>query len=137
MNPKAKGEITQAIIMAELVKRGYVVLLPFGDNQRYDLVLDLPSGFKRIQCKTGRIKNGCVEFNTRSVQCNMTKTYIRDYIGQIEYFMVYCDKTEKVYVVSINKAARGMMSLRIDPPKKFMPSIKWAKEYELDSFQPV
>jgi hypothetical protein len=36
------------------VRRGYSVLLPFGVNQRYDLVLDLDGRFVRAQCKTGR-----------------------------------------------------------------------------------
>ena len=38
MNPKAKGEITVSVILAELVKRKVQVLLPWGDNQRNDFI---------------------------------------------------------------------------------------------------
>ncbi len=39
-HPVDVGHRAEAAILAELVKRGYRVLLPFGVNQRYDLVLD-------------------------------------------------------------------------------------------------
>jgi hypothetical protein len=56
MNPKAVGEKTEAIILAELIRNDLVVLLPFGDNQRYDFVVDNHGEFIRIQCKTGRYR---------------------------------------------------------------------------------
>jgi PD-(D/E)XK endonuclease len=43
------------------------VLLPFGVNQRYDLVLDLDGHLVKAQCKTGRLRKGVVSFSTRSV----------------------------------------------------------------------
>ena len=39
-NPKAIGEMTEAVILAHLILRGDGVLLPFGNNQRYDMVID-------------------------------------------------------------------------------------------------
>ena len=55
---------------SELVRRGFTVLLPFGVNQRYDLVLDVGGEFIRGQCKTGRLRQGSVVFSTaqRSVE---------------------------------------------------------------------
>jgi hypothetical protein len=38
-HPVDVGHRAEAAILAELVKRGYSVLLPFGVNQRYDLDL--------------------------------------------------------------------------------------------------
>ena len=52
-HPVDVGHRTEAAILSELVRRGYAVLLPFGVNQRYDLVLDLEGRFVRAQCKTG------------------------------------------------------------------------------------
>jgi hypothetical protein len=48
-HPVDVGQRTEAVILAELVKRGYRVLLPFGINYRYDLVLDLDGRFLRVQ----------------------------------------------------------------------------------------
>jgi PD-(D/E)XK endonuclease len=38
-HPVDVGHRAEAAILAELAQRGYRVLLPFGVNQRYDLVL--------------------------------------------------------------------------------------------------
>src|SRR5260370_17115915 len=64
---KSVGERSQAIILARLSEVGYNVLIPFGENHRYDLVIeDADRQFWRIQCKPGGISNGCMHFNTSS-----------------------------------------------------------------------
>jgi hypothetical protein len=55
-HPVDVGARTEAIILAELTNRGYRVLLPFGYNQRYDLVLEIDGSFG-VQCKTGRLRS--------------------------------------------------------------------------------
>lgn len=40
-HPVDVGLRSEGAILSELVRRGYCVLVPFGVNQRYDLVLDL------------------------------------------------------------------------------------------------
>ena len=64
---KTIGDITQAMVLARLVEAGHEVLLPFSENQRYDLVIDHGDRFTRVQCKTGRLDRGAVVFNTCSV----------------------------------------------------------------------
>jgi hypothetical protein len=44
-HPVDVGLRTEAVILAELLRRGYQVLVPFGVNQRYDLVIDLDGEF--------------------------------------------------------------------------------------------
>lgn len=41
MNSKNKGNIGEAIILAEFIKYGIQVSLPFGDNARYDMIADI------------------------------------------------------------------------------------------------
>ena len=67
-HPVDVGLRTEATILSELLKRGYQILVPQGQNQRYDLVLDVDGSFLRVQCKTGRLRNGCIEFSARSVR---------------------------------------------------------------------
>ena len=61
-NTTGKGKTTEAIILSLLVQQGQSVLVPWGE-ERYDLALDHMSGFVRIQCKTGWLRDGCIEFN--------------------------------------------------------------------------
>lgn len=62
MNSKRKGEISEAVVISELLKRNLTVSVPFGENARYDLVVDDDGDFERVQCKTGSLKNGGYSF---------------------------------------------------------------------------
>jgi hypothetical protein len=59
-HPKDKGDRTTLAVMLALRVAGYAVLMPFGENTRYDLVIDDGETFSRIQCKTGRLRDGVV-----------------------------------------------------------------------------
>jgi hypothetical protein len=131
-HPVDVGQRTEAAILSELVRRGYRVLLPFGINQRYDLVLDLEGRFLRAQCKTGRLRDGAVVFSTRSVQSNRRRNVTRAYYGEIEIFLVYCPETEQVYCVQVGEAGTGHMYLRVDPARNQQAHrIRWARDYLL------
>lgn len=57
-HPKLIGDASTAMVLARLVQTGKLVLLPFSENQRYDLVIDEGDRFVRVQCKTGRLRQG-------------------------------------------------------------------------------
>jgi len=102
-NPKAIGERSQAYIIAKLLDVGYNVLIPYGDNTRYDLVIEDADGkFWRVQCKTGWLENNAayIEFATASTyyhtRAGRTGHGRKDYRGQIDYFAVYCPETKGV-----------------------------------------
>lgn len=113
MNPKSVGERTEGLILARLLQQGYSVSMPFGDNQRYDFIVDDCGKLYRCQCKTGRLKNGSVRFNVCSTNWNQ-KTR-RSYHGQIELFLVYCPQIEKFYKVPIEECGSVEMTLRVEP----------------------
>ena len=83
-------------------------------------------------CKTGRLRNGCVEFNTSSVQVNTKRAVIRDYKGEVELFMVHCPETGGTYAIPIDEATRSHGTLRIDPTANGQDKyVRWARDYEL------
>jgi hypothetical protein len=131
-HPVDVGARTEALILAELIKRGYKVLVPFGHNQRYDLVLDLDGRFLRAQCKTGRLRGGCVIFHAASIRSNRSRTVIRDYKSDVELFIVHCPETNRIYVIPIDDATRTEGRLRIDPTaNRQYKRVRWARDYEL------
>jgi hypothetical protein len=132
-HPVDVGFRTEAAILAELGHRGYSVLVPWGVNQRYDLVLDLEGRFVRAQCKTGRLRDGTIEFNTASVQCNMQRVLSRDYKGDVDVFLVYCpDRPGDVYCVPVEMAGVSATRLRVEPTLNGQTQgIRWADDYEL------
>ena len=131
-HPVDVGHRAEAAILSELVRRGYRVLLPFGVNQRYDLVLDCDGRFLRAQCKSGRLRAGVIQFNAMSIQSNTKGTRVRGYTGEVDLFIVYCAENRRVYVIPADEVPNSQMHLRIDPPRNRQSKrVRWAKDYEL------
>lgn len=130
MNSKSVGERTEGVVLAHLLKKGMAVCLPFGNNQRYDMVVDDGNGLQKIQCKTGKLKNGCVIFWACSTNGFTGKK--TSYRGQVDAFIVYCPDNEKFYKVPVDEASSTYASLRIDPPRNTQKCfIRWAKDFEI------
>jgi hypothetical protein len=100
-----------------------------GENQRYDLVVQGESEeFLRVQCKTGRLKDGAVVFATRSSSHGKKQHYR----GQADPFGVYCPENGKVYLVPVEKTTVTEGRLRITRPKNNQSKgVVWAKEFEV------
>jgi hypothetical protein len=131
-HPVDVGLRSEAAILGALVKRGYAVLLPFGVNQRYDMVLDLEGRFVRAQCKTGRLRRGGVEFSTKSVWVNSQGAHWRGYAGEADVFLVYCPDLDTVYLVPLEVTPISSMLLRIDSTlNRQSRRVHWAADYLL------
>ena len=130
-NPTARGKRSEAKILGELVEAGVSVLVPWGE-ERYDLALDHGGRFVRIQCKTGWLRDGCIEFKTCVADLRRP---LGDggYHGQIEAFAVYCPQTGSAYLVPINDVPGPTMArLRLDPTRNGqIRGVRWARDYEL------
>ncbi len=140
-NHKEMGERSEAIIIGKLVYAGYTVLKPYGENQRYDLVIeDAERNFWRVQCKTAWMEkrgNGeVVKFATASCHYHYRSSkynYGRQgYQGQVDYFAVYSPDLDKVYLIPIDHAGTSDMSLRLTMPRgRNQHGINLAENYEL------
>ncbi|SDZ95585.1 PD-(D/E)XK endonuclease [Haloplanus vescus] len=128
-HPKERGERSEAAVLHEFLRRGCPVLRPFGDNQRYDLVVEVGASFYRIQVKTGRLENGRIQFETRSTGTRTRAIDKEGYEGQIEAFAVYAPATDHIYVVPISDAPSTSMALRVTDPDKLSPNINWADDF--------
>ncbi len=118
-NTSAIGDTCEAMVLAAALKAGRIVLLPFGHRLRYDLVLEDASGkFLRVQCKSARLVNGAIRFNTSSVHKKSNGQVLRrDYTGEADYFGVYCAETGKVYLVPVGEVPKGIAYLRFSPAR--------------------
>jgi hypothetical protein len=100
---KGKGDRSVLAIMLALNEAGYDLLVPFGENTRYDLVIDDGSRLSRVQCKTGRLREGAVTFNMCSTYAHHANPRVvrRDYQGEVDYFGVFCVENRRSYLVPI------------------------------------
>ena len=77
MNSKEKGNIGEAMIINEFVKRGIQVSIPFGDNSRYDLIADQ------------KIVNNSVLCPCASSLYHTTNKVKTDYSNDVDYMAFY------------------------------------------------
>jgi hypothetical protein len=127
-NPKAIGETTEAVILAHLIQRGDNVSLPFGNNQRYDMIVDRGGKLIKAQCKTGRLRKGVVVF--RASSCNGFTGEHRDYKGQVDVFLIWCPELNTVYEVPVAACGKQKMSLRIERTKNGQTAyVRYALDY--------
>jgi hypothetical protein len=134
-HPKTVGDGTTLAVMLALQQAGFDVLVPFGENTRYDFGIDDGSRLLRVQCKTGRLRQGAVVFKTCSSYAHHRepKSAWRDYVGQVDYFAIHCRETGGVYLIPMSDlTTRFQGSLRIDMPKNNQRQrIRFASDYEI------
>lgn len=118
-HPKAVGDRTTLAVMLALMTLGHNVAVPFGENTRYDLIVESEGKLQRVQCKTGRLRNGVVVFRTASSYAHHPnpKPRQRHYRGQVDAFAVYCPETCGVYLIPIDSLPADAASLRIAPTR--------------------
>ena len=101
---------------------------------RYDLVLDDGAQLVRLQCKTGRMRLGAVEFATASSYAHHPneKPTQRHYRGQVDAFAVYCRETGGVYLIPIEELPLDRAYLRVSAPLNGQRKrVRFAKDYEI------
>lgn len=131
-NTKFVGDLSELRVMCEFVKFGYLVSVPFGENHRYDLVIEKDNVLSRVQVKTGRLRKGVVMFNCYSSHSHRNGPACRPYTGEVEFIAVFCPDTDSTYLLPISAipVLRGM--LRVSPAKNGQrKGLRWASDYIL------
>lgn len=134
-DPNQIGAISEAIITTRFIKLGYIVSIPYGGNQRYDLLVENDDGkFWRMQCKTARMENSgaVLSFNTSIRNVTGKNRQPRDYRGQCDFFAVCYPKLDQVYLVPVDQVGTTIGRLRLIPATgKEKAPVLWAKDFEL------
>ena len=130
MQTADKGNLTEARILAAFVAAGYLVSAPFGSGHKYDFVVDDSKRLLRVQCKTGRVKNGTLLFNAYSQSGNGSVKV--SYRGLADLFAVLNPEDDKVYLVPVEEVGVTDVSLRLAPTlNRQAQRVRWAELYLL------
>lgn len=110
---KIKGDLGQAMVMADALKRGYKVALPLGEDWRYDLIIEKEGKLLRIQCKYVESTKGVIK-----VRCETHdgRSYYKYQLQDLDYIAVYDKITDNCYYISssyLGEKGRGSLSLRV------------------------
>src|SRR5579862_9027925 len=130
-NTKRVGDISEITVLSALVRLGYRVSIPYGENQRYDFVVEKDGKLQRVQVKTGRLRLGSILFNAYSSHAHRNGKS-RAYKGEIELFGVYCPDVERVLLVPVDDVTITQGCLRwVQSKNNQHRKVRWAHPYVL------
>ena len=131
---KTKGDTAEMMVAADLVKRGYRIAFPYGEDSDYDLIVERGDKLERIQVKYTESRNNvivvkCKSHSLTNGEIRRTKYYTA---AMIEWLAVYDRTSERCYYVPAAELGdgRSQMHLRLGPPLNGQTmGLHWAADY--------
>lgn len=101
---KAIGNIGEAKVLAKFVELGIPVYMPFGDNERADLLVEFANKIYKVQIKTASgSNNGAIRFDLTTNTQQSGETHKHVYTSdEIDLFACYSIERDKIYIISAN-----------------------------------
>lgn len=138
MNSKDKGNIGEAVILAEFVKNNIQVAIPFGDNARYDLIAEFNGKLNRIQvkyCNQKVTENNSISCPCASSTNHTTNKNYTTYENDIDYFCFYLVEWNEILIVPIEQiGTKKSIVFRQDLPKNNQANVNLVANYRLSDF---
>lgn len=118
LHPKAKGNVGEARIAAELMGLGYAVFTEMGDLSRTDLIVERPDGrTAKVQVKCRKSKYGAVTIDQMKSGPGYRYRYQLD---DVDVFAVYVYDTDDVLFIParvICTSVRRKTTFRLRPAR--------------------
>ncbi len=104
------GSISELSLIRDLERNGKNVSIPYGDFQRYDILIEEKGKIDRVQVKT------MTKDERFPIQSSSSKGGIKSYKGEIEYFGVYNRNEIKSYLIPMSEieGKNNIYSVKID-----------------------
>ena len=131
---KEKGDLSEARALFEFQKLGIPVSIPWGDNLRYDLVIEVDNHLYKVQIKTANeIHNGAIKCYTRSSKNHTTNKKYDIYENDADYFVFYNHDMDKIALVPVEEVGKQKsFSLRIRKPSNNQSNVRYFDDYSFE-----
>ena len=112
-----KGQLSEARALYEFQKRNIPVCIPWGDNERYDMIAEFNGKFNRIQVKTSNEeRNGAICCYCRSSTNHTTNKNLTTYEDDVDYFVFVNQTYDLIAIVPIEEIGnKKQIRLRLQP----------------------
>ena len=117
VNSKMKGQLSEARALYEFQKRNIPVCIPWGENERYDMIAEFNGKFNRIQVKTSNEeRNGAICCYCRSSTNHTTNKNLTTYEDDVDYFVFVNQTYDLIAIVPIEEIGnKKQIRLRLQP----------------------
>lgn len=135
MISKEKGNIGEAIVLAEFVKRGVQCSIPFGDTARYDLIAEFGGRLNKIQIK---YCNQITENNSVTCPCasstnHTTNKHYTTYENDVDYIACYVVPMDRCILVPIKEIGKQKsITIRLAPPNNNQKNVRYIEDYSFE-----
>lgn len=127
LSKKKKGDIAELAVATHCLKNGYQILFPYGEDTRYDFVIEREGLFKRVQVKYVTPKDGTLDVSCRSSNNWSTRAYTAD---EIDIIAVYDSKSGIIYFIDVKIIGKRSLKLRLSASKNNQSkSVRIAEDY--------
>lgn len=125
-----KGEIGEAMVIADLIRQGHDIAIPFGHNLRFDLIVVRKENgnLEKVQVKY-RTSNGITfRATVRSASAWVRHRYTSD---EVDWLAVYEAITSQcIYLPASVWDGHEELTLRLEPTRNGQKKgIRWAAEF--------
>jgi hypothetical protein len=118
---KRRGDLAELSVAADLVRRGYKIAFPFGEDHLYDLVVLQADRFQRVQVKYARSRDGSLVIRacTLSLTNGKVRQVTRYTTEHIDCLAAYDATTGRIFYVPATELGIGLNSvtLRLSPAR--------------------
>lgn len=131
LSSKEKGNLTELQCITAVYELGYKVAIPYGENSRYDFILDTGDRLLKIQCKTSHaVDSDSFEFSCRSTRVNAQGSVAKRYTKkEIDYFATFHNGV--CYLISIQECGSTKKLRYHYPSNGQKKGISLAENYEI------
>ena len=131
---KAKGDLAELKVAADLVGRGHRIAIPFGEDNDFDLIICRVDRLERVQVKYARSDGRVIPVRCRSHSLTngrvlQTKCYTA---ATIDWLAVYDATTDRCFYIPAAELGTGksLLHLRLTEPKNCQRrGIRFAEDY--------
>lgn len=133
---KQKGDHAELEVARDLVRRGYRIAIPYGEDWDFDLIFQRPgsAALERVQVKHVKPNGNVLRLGARSVSLTNGKVKRIKYYtaATIDWLAAFEPQSGRCYYVPATELGRGMdaITLRLAPTRNFQRKrIRYAEDY--------
>src|SRR6476660_8578641 len=101
---KRLGDIAEAAFMADVLRRGYRVAIPYGEDWPFDLLVLRDDAFERVQVKHGRSDGRVLKVKCDSTNNWHTLKYTK---ATIDVLAVWDSTTDRCFYIPADELGEG------------------------------
>jgi len=132
MDKKNQGVVGQLRVAHQYQLFGYNIFFPFGDTQKYDLVIEKEGIFKKVQVKTTLAKEGYIYVDARVIGHNLkgVKVY-QPNATDFDILAVVEMKSQNVYAIPYDGSQRQFTLRTAIAKNNQQKNVRLASDYIL------